>query len=58
MRFALNDITMSENKMVVAVENASERSPAKTCSAEDVVSPKVTKRAVDKKLTAEDIARA
>jgi hypothetical protein len=37
MRFALNDITMSENKMVVA---------------------KVTKRAVDKKLTAEDIARA
>lgn len=57
MRLALKDITMSENKMVVAVKKASERSPSK--SAENVVSQKVILRAVDRRLTAfEDIVKA
>ena len=55
-------ITMNENKMVVAVEksqNGARRKENMQCSAEYVVSPKVTMRAVDRKRTAlEDIVKA
>ena len=62
MRLALMAITINENKMVVAVEksqNGARRKENMQCSAEYVVSPKVTMRAVDRKRTAlEDIVKA
>lgn len=57
MRSALKDITMTENKMVVAVKKKKLQNRVKTWNAECAVSQNVTKRAVERYFELELILR-